>query len=234
MIGKLSSRNFCGSTELDQNLLAGHLSRRYAYENDDEMTIQLLGIRLFNAAASSIKLMLSGYYQTAAGQMRDLLETTFLLDYFQSNRPLITDWRTSDDRARWNKFKPVKIREALDARDGFEGKKRGAAYSLLSELASHASTKGFRMLTPIPGGDAHCGPFFEKTSLDPCLSELAKILVQAAGTFTRFFTKDDKHSYGMKIGYMEAQGEWLERFYNHPFDRAPIEELRTILARLSG
>jgi len=32
--------------------------------SEEEATIQLLGVRLFNAAASGIKLALSGYYQT--------------------------------------------------------------------------------------------------------------------------------------------------------------------------
>jgi hypothetical protein len=43
--------------------------------SDAEATMQLLGIRLFNAAASGIKLGLSGYYQTAFHQARDIMET---------------------------------------------------------------------------------------------------------------------------------------------------------------
>jgi hypothetical protein len=37
-------------------------------QSDDELTAQMLGIRLFNAAASGVKLALSGYYQTAFQQ----------------------------------------------------------------------------------------------------------------------------------------------------------------------
>ena len=50
--------------------------------SDDELTIQYLGIRLFNAAAASIKLALSGYPQLALAQIRDVVEVAFLLDYF--------------------------------------------------------------------------------------------------------------------------------------------------------
>jgi len=46
----------------------------------EQRTIQLVGIRLFNAAASAVKLALSGYYQPAFHQVRDILETGFLLD----------------------------------------------------------------------------------------------------------------------------------------------------------
>jgi hypothetical protein len=51
--------------------------RDYKSESKDELTMQLLGIRLFNAAGASIKLALSGYYQKAFGQVRDILETAF-------------------------------------------------------------------------------------------------------------------------------------------------------------
>jgi hypothetical protein len=53
--------------------------------SEDETTMQLLGIRLFNAAASGIKLALSGYYQTAFHQARDIIEIGYLLDYFRTS-----------------------------------------------------------------------------------------------------------------------------------------------------
>jgi hypothetical protein len=39
-------------------------TREHKNRTDDELTIQLLGIRLFNASASALALMLDGYYQT--------------------------------------------------------------------------------------------------------------------------------------------------------------------------
>ena len=35
----------------------------HAHESENELTLQYLGIRLFNAAGASVKLALSGYYQ---------------------------------------------------------------------------------------------------------------------------------------------------------------------------
>jgi hypothetical protein len=61
--------------------------------SDNEATVQLLGIRLFNAAASGVKLALSGYYQTAFQQARDIMERTIRLQAcnsflnFALNRP---------------------------------------------------------------------------------------------------------------------------------------------------
>ena len=57
-----------------------HFTIAWATDDQDKLIIQLLGIRLFNAAAVALKLFLSGYYQGAAGQLRDALETAFLLE----------------------------------------------------------------------------------------------------------------------------------------------------------
>jgi hypothetical protein len=56
-------------------------SHDHAHGSDNELTLQMLGIRLFNAAGASVKLALSGYYQKAFDQVRDILETYFLVDY---------------------------------------------------------------------------------------------------------------------------------------------------------
>ena len=61
--------------------------------------MQLLGIRLFNAAASGMKLALSGYYQTAFQQARDIMETGFptrLLPHVSGANPGVEDSRPGD------------------------------------------------------------------------------------------------------------------------------------------
>ena len=83
----------------------------------DENTAQMLGVRLFNAAGTGLKLALSGYYQAAFHQARDIMETGFLLDYFRTSPGQISVWRTSDRATRRKFFDPVKIRIALDDRD---------------------------------------------------------------------------------------------------------------------
>lgn len=204
--------------------LINYFVRQYKAESDDMLTIQLLGIRLFNAAASAIKLLLSGYYQTSALQQRDMLETIFLLDYFRTYPDKIKEWRESDSSARQKNFRPVLIRMALDNRDGFTEKKREKAYKLLSEMAGHPTYAGFRMLTPTPGGDANCGPFFEATSFKAVYEELTKHLIQAGAGFMRFFPGKTAADQKMKISFMETQGQWFEKFYKQPFDRKQIQE----------
>jgi hypothetical protein len=67
------------------NIIYG-FTHDHPHRSDDELTLQLLGIRLFNASAASVKLALSGYYQIAFAQLRDIVETYFLLDYFGTNK----------------------------------------------------------------------------------------------------------------------------------------------------
>jgi hypothetical protein len=69
--------------------LIDYFCRQHKAADEDTLTVQLLGIRVFNAAASALKLLMSGYYQASALQQRDMLETAFLLSYFQSDRALI-------------------------------------------------------------------------------------------------------------------------------------------------
>jgi hypothetical protein len=55
----------------------------YTHQSEDELTLQFLGIRLFNTSASALKLGLSGYYQPALSLLRDVLEVGFLIHYFR-------------------------------------------------------------------------------------------------------------------------------------------------------
>ncbi len=197
-------------------------------DDQDVLTVQHLGIRAFNGIAVALNNALTGYYQASAGQQRDLLETSFLLDLFGRDRTLISAWRTLDKKERWARFKPVKVRTELDEQDGFTEKKRAAHYELLSDLAGHPSTVGFAMLQ---AGDlgAHCGPFFEETAMSATLSELAKLALQAGGVFASLFKSQSNQDSLALLDFREAQAKWLERFYDKPFDQARFDALRSSL-----
>lgn len=45
--------------------------------NDNSIAMAGLKIRLFNSVATSLKLLLSGYYQGTVSFIRDILEITF-------------------------------------------------------------------------------------------------------------------------------------------------------------
>src|SRR6266536_1302806 len=122
------------------------LAPDHANTTDDELTVQYLGLRLFNSTASSLKLGLSGYYQSAFGLVRDVFETVALLDYMQTHRDQIAVWKASNKNQRITKFGPAAIRKALNERDQFPGNKRKQMYDRLSEYATHATAPGFQGL----------------------------------------------------------------------------------------
>ena len=92
----------------------------YTNQSDDELTLQFLGIRLFNTGASALKLGLSGYCQQGFSLLRDVIEVGFLLDYFGSWPEKISEWKASSDADRMNKFGPKHIRaaRAMEIRNG--------------------------------------------------------------------------------------------------------------------
>jgi hypothetical protein len=161
----------------------------YTSRSEDETTMQLLGVRLFNAAPSGVKLALSGYYQTALQQARDIMETGYLLDYFRTSPEQRAVWKQADRRTRRRLFDPVKIRIALDIRDGDTTKKREAEYNKLSELASHPTFRGFRLTTR--GGFGELGPFVEKINLMAWLQEMVLRLGPAAVIYATQFPDAD-------------------------------------------
>lgn len=157
--------------------------------SEDETTTQLLGIRLFNAAASGLKLALSGYYQTAFHQARDILEVGHLMDYFRTSPEQRGVWKKADRKTRREQFDPVKIRIALDARDNDTSKRRFEEYNKLSELASHANFGGFRLTTR--GQFAELGPFVEKQYLLAWLEEMVLRLGPSAVMYANQFPDPD-------------------------------------------
>jgi hypothetical protein len=167
-------------------LVAEAMNVIYAFTHDhehgseNELTLQYLGIRLFNAAGASIKLALSGYYQKAFDQLRDVIETYFLVDYLSTYPEKIDEWKVADKRKRISHFRPGVIRNALDKRDGYTSGERKKIYDLISELASHASYPGISMTTTGPSNRAQVGPFFDEKKLKTWLQEIAMRLSHAA------------------------------------------------------
>jgi hypothetical protein len=213
--------------------LIDHFARGPGDMGDDQLTIRLLGLRLFNSAAGAVQSLMSGYYQNSVMLQRDLLEVSFLLNYFHSNRAQIAEWRRCDESERNKKFSAYKVWTNLDDRDGFTERKREAHYKLLCTLGAHASYQGFELLRPTPGGDAHGGPYFAERALDATAAELAKVSLGAATNFTLFFDAKSLADWETKLRFMEAQVAWFEYFFG-PFNKGHLDQMRTVVARLKA
>lgn len=196
---------------VEQTMDLADLLRMYETSDEDLKVIQMLGMRAFNALGASLKLALSGYGQNSALIMRDILETTFLLNLFNGDRAAIKRWRMADKKERVKQFSPVRVREALDARDGFTGKKRAEVYELFSELAGHPNMKSVLMMRPQKEGDAVIGPFIETGALSAVLSELGRLAVQVGEILTLFFPTP--HGQAERRLFAAAKLKWLSTFY---------------------
>jgi hypothetical protein len=199
-----------GVTECTMDLL--DVLRQFETNDEDFKVVQMLGMRLFNAFGSSIKLMLSGYSQTSAMLLRDVLETVFLLDFFRTNREAITTWRIADKKQRLRDFKPVRIREALDGRDGFTEKKREQMYDMFSELASHPTMQSVAMLRP-RGMDARNGPFIDATALEAVVSEMGRMAIQVGEIMDAFFPSGWRLGDETRGAFARAKARWIDEFY---------------------
>lgn len=186
--------------------------RQFPTDDEDLKLIQALGIRTFNAFGSAIKLCLSGYYQNASLIMRDVLETTFLLDLFRGDRTLIAKWRMADKATRLKEFAPVKVRTRLNDRDGFTERKRAAMYEMFSELAGHATMASIAMLRP-KGMDIQIGPFFDATALEAVLSEMGRLAVQLGEQVDAFMPEPQGRVLQLRLGFASAKLEWVNTFY---------------------
>lgn len=185
--------------------------RKSPTEDEDLKVVRVLGMRQFNGLTSALKLALSGYYQSAAMILRDVLETVFLLDYFGTHPSPIERWRLLTGPAHWKEFKPAKIREALDRRDGFATKQRAAQYALLSELAGHASMKGIAMLKPL-GGDAHMGPFCDPSAIVATLDEMGRLAVQIGEVTGKFLTAEHFEADRVRRSFARLKICWFAEF----------------------
>ena len=185
--------------------------RQFNSSDEDLKVAVVLGMRTFNAFAASVKLTLSGYHQNSALILRDVMETVLLLDLFAGDRSLIERWRLADKKVQRSEFSPVKVRMALDARDGFTSKKRAEIYEQFSELAGHPNMKSAWMMRPQKDGDAVIGPFMEATSLEAVISEMGRLAVQVGEQLDRFFPTD----WGIpsRVAFARKKRDWLNRFY---------------------
>jgi len=182
--------------------------------NEEELVIQRLGIRLFNSGACALSFLLAGYYQNSALLIRDLLETGFLIDYFRSEPTKIRQWRDASDKDREKHFQPVQIRDALDKRDGFKEKKRGAAYRLLSNYATHPTNPGFKLFSP--NWMSKIGPFFDEGYLKALLEELTKRLPASANVYVRSFSIVIPEVEAAREFFLNRLSVWSKKYMEQP------------------
>lgn len=176
--------------------------------------IKMLAVRMFNAFGTSLKLLLSGYFQNAGMIMRDMLETLFLLDLFKTDPAAIERWRFANDRELREAFSPSAVRRALDERDGVTTRQRAELYKMFSKLAGHPNMHSQHMLRSAKDGDIYLGPFMDANSLAAGLFELGKIGIQTGDISIALLPVGDDHD-SVWSSFAVFKKKWLETFRSH-------------------
>ncbi len=200
------------------------VTKSYKTEDNIELTIQYIGARLFNSIGTAIKLMLSGYYQSSVMFQRDIVEIGFLLDYFLSDKSKIEEWIKSSRKERMDKFSPVTVRKALDNRDGFQEKKRQKIYKLMSEVATHPTYAGFKLLAP--DGKVHLGPFFDAKYLRHLIHELALRVSNFTVIYISHFENLPSTFLKVRVEYLVKIKEWAQKYLKSDLSHLDINGLQ--------
>lgn len=198
--------------------------------SEEDQVIYGLGIRLFNSTASTLKLTTSGYHQGAISFLRDIVEIGFLLDYFKHKPDSIRIWKTSKDEKECRQFLPKKIREILDKRDGFQEKKRGAMYALLSKYGTHATFDGFQLT--IQNKQFVIGPFESEKSLKAIIEETCKILPYVIVIYLAHCKTSSLIILEQKLHFLKCSQKWWKQYMNSDFDEINVDEIKTMMADL--
>ena len=156
-------------------------ARQALPKNDRNTALCGLFLRAFDAASHGLRAAMSGNYAGSAMYARDLLETSFLLNYLLDDEARPVEWLNADQRTLSKKYTPIEIRKKLDERDGFKKLRRHEHYSNLSKLGVHPTPQSFAMKrdgTRMLNG----GPFKHEDLLKGCVEEIAKgiLLLSAA------------------------------------------------------
>jgi hypothetical protein len=200
------------------------VTKSYKTEDDEELTIQYLGARLFNSIVTAIKLMLSGYYQSSVMLQRDIVEIGFLLDYFLSDKSKIIEWKNSSTKERIENFSPATVRKALDDRDAFQGKKRQQIYKLMSEVATHPTYGGFKLLAP--SGKVHLGPFFDVKYLKYLVQELALRVPNFTVVYMSHFENLPTNFLKVRVEYIAKVKDWAKKYLKSDLKHIDIQGLQ--------
>ena len=85
-------------------------------------------MRVFTAVCAGISLAFSGYGQSSALVLRDIVETTNLLDRFSGDGKAVERFRFAETKVELREFSPVKVRIALDRRDRRDDRRSESQY----------------------------------------------------------------------------------------------------------
>lgn len=202
-------------------------------KDPDHETVSLLAGRMWNDMAAALGQTMRGYHQISIMIQRDIMEIVFLLSMFDRDPDRIKQWRESDHKTRTTVFGPGKVRDFLDAYDGYTEGKRGQNYRMFCEYAAHATWQGFALMGPT-GGKPQIGPFFDPNLMKAVIVELAQLAAQAGANAAHWFDAEyhDLQSLVVQLRRLEVSANWMERYFGRRSERRWIEEMKQAIAEM--
>jgi hypothetical protein len=212
--------------------------------NEDQITVQLLGVRVSNDLMGCLQLCLAGLCQSGVMLLRDAFETTLLVDYLHHAPSRIVVWRdftakneqvasTENRRKVAEEFRAISIREALDSRDGDATLRRQKRYKMLCNLGAHPTSVGAALTR---GDDClpRWGPFFRKDLIFATIEELTWVAMEGALVLGHHFDLQSSPHIAVDIGFYETMSLWNEHFFGVPHQADRFAELRDLVAQVHG
>ncbi|HEV7344278.1 MAG TPA: hypothetical protein VGN60_01410 [Devosia sp.] len=157
-------------------------------DSNDEVAMRRLGVRVINAGGACGALVLAGFYEPAAAQIRDIIEVGWLIDLFSRKPKEINRWRVCGIDARRRNFSAYEVRKALNKLDAEEHPRlrdprnfrdlRDEYYQLFSRYGTHADPDHIDLSSP--GRMTQTGPFSDETRAKAFSVELARYLAPPA------------------------------------------------------
>ena len=151
------------------------------------------------------------------------MEVGFLLDYFDHRPESIAAWRNGETK----EFKPVNTRKALDERDGFEEKGRAERYKFLSTYGTHASFKGFYLISSEKG--LTIGPFMSEKLLGAIVEDGALHLPHSVLTCLFHHNHHSLNVLKQNIGFLTLLEEWSVKYRGVKMVDQNLKELKKLV-----
>ncbi len=187
-----------------------NIPKNVIHRDEWQLVVQRLIVRCFNSAASSLRLARGGYYQPAFSMIRDLIETTFLLDLFERKPDEIRKWTTLKPKERESRFSTFAVRKKLDDFDGNKKSLRSEIFKALSTYAAHPTPEGFAIISP--NMMTQVGPFPDAERMTAVLQELAKHVSYTAVVCGTHAPDDHATASKMKAEFLVPLNKWLGKY----------------------
>lgn len=139
---------------------------------NSDAAVALIGLlmRTFDDVSHVMRSAFSGNYRGSAIYCRDLIEIDFLLNFLLDKDGRPEEWLHADQSLLDKLYRPAPIREYLDRRDGFDGRKRKKNFDALAKLGVHPTPAGFT-LSRDGTKMIRSGPFKQLDYLEKCMEE---------------------------------------------------------------